>query len=76
MKNRLLKQYLIFHKFTVILSVCYLLWGLYNIELEVPEIAYLIEVLLPNLINDLTGGNFADPTDFVNHIKFKLCQIL
>ena len=76
MRNVILNLYPVFHRFTVFLAVCYLGWTLYSIELEVPEIAYLIQVILPTLINDLTGGNFADPTDFVNCIKHKLCQIL
>lgn len=76
MRKAIIDLYPIFHRFTVFLAICYLGWSLYNVELEVPEIAYLIEVLIPNLINDLTGGNSTDPTNFVNYIKLKLCQIL
>lgn len=69
MKNTILDLYPFFHRFTVFLAVCYLGWSLYNIDVEVPEIAYLVQVLLPSLINDLTGGSFANPTDFVNYYK-------
>lgn len=76
MRNIILNLYPVFHRFTVFLAICYLAFCLYSIEVEVPEIAYLVQVLLPSLFNDLTGGSFSDPTDFVNHLKYKLCQIL
>jgi len=44
-------------------------------QIEV-EFAYLIKVLVPAVLDTITGGNPLAPIDFVNYLKFKLCQIL
>jgi len=75
MRSMILNLYPVFHRFTVFLAVCYLGWSLYTIEVEVPEIAYLVQVLLPSLFDHLNSGSFAEPIDFVNYLKYKLCQI-
>lgn len=65
MRNTILNLHPIFHRFTVFLAVCYLGWSLYNLEVEVPEIAYLIQVVIPSFFDGFSEGNPFKPTDFV-----------
>ena len=58
-----------FHVFTVICTVSFLAWELYNIEPLQPNIARAIEVIAPNLIDFLSGGSALSPTDFVHQHK-------
>jgi hypothetical protein len=67
MKHTILNLYPVFHRFTVFLAVCYLGWSLYTIEVELPEMEYLIQVLLPSIFDTLTGGHPLSPHDFVNN---------
>ncbi len=72
MKHTILNLYPISHRFTVFLAVCYLGWSLYTLEVEVPEMAYLIQVLIPSLFDSFSEGTPFKPTDFVNYLKYKL----
>lgn len=41
-------------------------------DIKAPEIAYLIQVILPALFEGLSEGNPITPIDFVNYLKSKI----
>jgi len=72
MKNKTIKKLSIFHRFTVLLAICYLSWSVWVFEVEVPAISTLLEVIIPSFFDTLGNGNPLKPTDFVNYFKYKI----
>lgn len=66
-KQLFLICYPTFHRFTIIFTVFFLLWQIYWIEPLHPSISRVAEVIAPNLLEFLSGGNALQPTDFVNN---------
>jgi len=70
MKDKFLKTYPIFHRFTLFVVVVYIAYSIsISIQIELPKITDIVKLITPDL-NAFDGGSGSEPSDFVNNFKY------